>query len=377
MRAGSSALAPERYRARSRPWKQFGAGDRIASWDALARRASEPNPFYESWFLLPALEQFDPHAKVFLFTLEADGELVGLVPLRRYYSYYGHPLPHVRGWTHDNCFLGAPLVARGFENLFWNKLLDWADRNTRIALFVHLAHMAASGDLHAALARTVTAHQRPAAKVMEQERAMLESALSPEDYFEQSLSTKKRKELRRQERRLSEMGEVEYERTLSADGLDAWIADFLALEARGWKGAEGSSLANDARTESVFRSALTGAARRGRLERVTMRLDGQAIAMLANFITPPGAFSFKTTFAEGLSRFSPGVLLQKENLQILQQGGVEWIDSCAAPDHPMINHFWRERRGIARYSIGIGSKLRRAVFSKVVRYETGSASGGI
>ena len=27
-----------------------------AEWDALARRAAEPNPFFESWYLLPSFE---------------------------------------------------------------------------------------------------------------------------------------------------------------------------------------------------------------------------------------------------------------------------------------------------------------------------------
>ena len=67
------------------------------------------------------------------------------------------------------------------------------------------------------------------------------------------------------------------------------------------------------------------------------------IAMLATFLTPPGAFSYKTAFDERYARFSPGVLLQRENLAILQRDGIAWTDSCAAADHPMIDHIWRER----------------------------------
>ena len=76
--------------------------------------------------------------------------------------------------------------------------------------------------------------------------------------------------------------------------------------------------------------------------------------MLANFVTPPGACSFKTAFDENFARFSPGVLLQLENLAMLENPQVEWTDSCAAADHPMIDRIWRERRAIGRVSIAIG-----------------------
>lgn len=91
--------------------------------------------------------------------------------------------------------------------------------------------------------------------------------------------------------------------------------------------------------------------------------------MLASFLTPPGAYSFKTAFDERYSRFSPGVLLQRENLDILERGDIEWSDSCAAADHPMIDHLWRERRTMARLSIAIGGPLRRRLFRSFVRAE--------
>ena len=98
--------------------------------------------------------------------------------------------------------------------------------------------------------------------------------------------------------------------------------------------------------------------------------------MLANFIAPPGAFSFKTAFDERFARFSPGVLLQRENLALLERAGVDWCDSCASADHPMIDHFWRERRAIGRVSVGIGGKLRRAAFRAIARVETRARSAG-
>ena len=360
-----------------KPRDHFDRDDRIAQWDSLAQWASEPNPFYESWYLLPSLEHLDPHGSVQLLTLKADRQLAGLIPVQRDFRYYDHPLPHLRNWTHANCFLGSPLVARGFERIFWREFLRWCDSHPRLALFLHLAHMPATGEMHEALQAELADSGRPAATVLREERAMLASPLSPDDYLDASITSKKRKELRRQYRRLAEEGTLTVDRRTEATGIRDWAAEFLALEKSGWKGRNGSALACDDAVARTFVDALRGAARRGKLERLALRLDGRPVAMLANFLTRPGAFSYKTAFDEAYARFSPGVLLQKENLEILRRDGVEWVDSCAAEDHPMIDHIWRERRPIARHSIGIGGGLRRKAFAALVKRETGRPARGI
>lgn len=205
---------------------------------------------------------------------------------------------------------------------------------------------------------------------MREKRAMLDSALTAEAYLEQSLGGKKRKELRRQHRRLGEEGELTIVRTTDSEDIETWAEEFLALEEAGWKGDAGSALGCAFATRILFVEALEGAARRGRLERVAVRLDGKPLAMLASFLCPPGAFSYKTAFDEAYARFSPGVLLQCENLALLEHPAIAWTDSCAAADHPMIDHIWRERRAIVRHNIAIGGAARRLLFRVLAARET-------
>lgn len=357
------------------PWLEL-SGEALA-WDALARCAAEPNPFFESWYLLPALMVFDPAGQVRLLRFEAGGELAGLLPIIRSPRYYRWPIPNLSSWLHANCFLGAPLVAAGLEREFWRALLPWADRTAGKALFLHLGHMPIGGPLYDALSDVLAEQNRKAALVHREERALLATNETPETYFEAALSGKKRKELRRQFARLSEQGEVRVQRQHDSADLDEWIAQFLALENAGWKGVAGSALAADPATAHLFRESLHGAAAQGRLERLTLRVDGAPIAMLATFLTPPGAYSYKTAFDERFARFSPGVLLQRENLAILERGDIAWSDSCAAADHPMIDHIWRERRAIGRLSIAIGGPLRRALFGRLAALELGRKPAGI
>ncbi|WP_338446169.1 GNAT family N-acetyltransferase [Pelagerythrobacter marensis] len=341
----------------------------LAEWDDLARDTGEPNPFYEHWSLLPALDAFGERAACTLMVLRCEGRLCGLIPLARAAGYYGYPLPHLANWSHDNLFVGNPLVRRGYEERFWRELLDHADAAPGGALFLHLDRLAEDGPLFAALARIVGEQGRAWAVVQREERAMLQSDLSPQAYFERALNGKKRKELRRQDKRLADEGTRGFERRDDEAGLDRWIEQFLALEKAGWKGRNGSALADDPRTRGWFVQTMRGAAAHGRLERLSLTLDGAPIAMLANFIAPPGAFSFKTAYDERFARYSPGVLLQRENLDLLTRDGIAWCDSCAAADHPMIERIWREKRAMVRVNLAIGGKLRRTVFRQVLRAE--------
>jgi CelD/BcsL family acetyltransferase involved in cellulose biosynthesis len=356
------------------PRRAFGDG---AGWDALARRAAEPNPFGERWCVEAGLAAFDQADAVSLATLASDGVLVGLLPLIRRRSYAGYPLPHIGTWLHANGFCGAPLVAAGHEHAFWRGLLEWADGHAGTALFLHLEQLPADGPLYAALRDVCTAERRAAAVVHRLDRALLASDMSPQAYFDASLSAKKRKELRRQSARLAELGDVRFERRTDDRDLGAWIAAFLSLERRGWKGAAGSALACQPATAQFFEQALAGAAAHGRLERLTITLDGDPVAMLANFIAPPGAYSFKTAYDERFARFSPGVLLQRENLDLLARGDIAWCDSCAAADHPMIERIWREKRRIVRISVAIGGRARRAAAAALLRAEAGAPLKGL
>ncbi|AOR76140.1 hypothetical protein LH128_10136 [Sphingomonas sp. LH128] len=356
------------------PWRALES--EVDAWDRLTGNASEPNPFFESWYLLPSLRHLPDTDAVTILRFEQDGQLVGLLPVAPSRRYYRWPMPHLSSWLHANCFCGVPLVARGAEVPFWQAVLSWADTRPDAALFMHLRGMMLGGPLHAALDAVAAQDARQIEIVHREARAMLASDLSPETYLEAALSSKKRKELRRQANRLAEEGAIAFEHSTDARDVARWCTDFLALEAAGWKGKAGSALASSERTERMFRESLEGAALRGRLERLSLTLDGRPVAMLATFLTAPGAYSYKTAFDETYARFSPGVLLQRENLAMLDRADIAWTDSCASADHPMIDHLWRERRDIGRLSIAIGGRLRRAAFRQFVRAETARHPAG-
>lgn len=370
MRVGSNAAVPALHGvvvALLPLAEALADADLEAEWNTLATRASEPNAFAERWYCEAAINATDD-ANVRLLIVR-DEALIGVVPLVWQGRYAGLPIAHVQNWLNHNAFLGTPLVRQRCESQFWSALLNWLDAFNAGATFLHLAGLNESGPVAQSLLANCAATGRRYAQVHNEQRALLERGLSPEAYLEATMRGKKRKELRRQQSRLAELGQLEFQRGDGREGLDGWIDEFLALERRGWKGANGSALDCADSTRRLFRAALHGAASEGKLELLALRLDGRAIAMLVNFLTPPGAFSFKTAFDEDYARFSPGVLLQIHNLALLEREGIIWCDSCAAQDHPMIDSIWSGRRAIGRYSVAIGGPVRRAAFAALLAAE--------
>ncbi|MEO9601411.1 GNAT family N-acetyltransferase [Parasphingorhabdus sp.] len=366
MRDGPSASDP---RAILHPVSEIDA-NLVEAWTDLAEQASEPNIFYERWFLRPGLTQFgqDPDIKLFLLWAGEPGQsqLLGLLPLGVINRFGRLPVAHVQNWMHHNCFLGTPLVRTGFERLFWEQLLRALDRSDWPG-FLHINGMTVGGPLDQALRAVCGAQKRHCDLVHSKARALLEGECSSEEYYRTKIRKKKRKELLRKQRRLGETGDLQFSQHQDMTGLDDWIDEFLALERDGWKGKVGSALDCTDATRAFFRSAMHGAAESGQLERRDMRLDGKPITMLINLLSGRGGFGFKTAFDESYSRYSPGVLLQIENLDCLDRETLDWVDSCASEGHPMIDGLWTDRRHIGRFSIALNGLPRRARF-RLVRF---------
>lgn len=360
--------APARRRSEIVPLHDYLA-DPDTSWDAVAARPSEANAFAERWFIEASARHLDVPADARMLVVRAEDQLIGMMPVIVAPKYGRMPVRHVENWLHYNCFLGAPLVRRSFEPYFWHRALAMLDADPQSPAFLHVVGLDGQGPLAAALLGA----RKGAAVVHRSTRALLQSDLSPTDYYETTVRKKKRKEIGRLQHRLAEMGVVGFSRLVDANDLESWIDTFLALEASGWKGRDGAALANERATEGFVRDAMRGAFAAGRLEIIRLDVDGRAIAMLVNFLTPPGSFSFKIAFDEEYARFSPGVLIQLENLKILESPMIDWMDSCAVEDHPMINSLWGERREIVRISVPLKGKRRRATFAVCRALETASA----
>lgn len=357
------------------PARQGGGMAAFAHWWELAGQAAEANAFYHPALLVPALNAFDASGEAHMIEAWRDGMLIGLLPVEPRRQHGRFPIANVRNLTHDHCFFGAPLLRRGHEEAAWEIILDQLDRAPWSGQFLHLTGQNPDGPSMRALKAACARRGRPLALLESYQRAMLHSDMDADNYWQTHVRSKKRKELRRQLKRLGELGALTHRQLSAQDDLDQWCADFLTLEASGWKGRQGSALADDPRARDFFLSACLLAWNAGLLDMRRLDLDGRAVAMLTNFHHGTGSFSFKIAIDENYARYSPGILIEMDNLQaVLGDPATEWMDSCAAPDHPMIDSLWAERRTIAQYRVGLlGSApvrwRRRTAYSSLLFLE--------
>lgn len=343
-------------------------------WPELEGCASEPNAFGESWFAGASLRHLDIPASLRTIEVWRGPVLLGLLPVHIAERYGRLTVRHVTNWLHYHSFLGTPLIRKGAEPAFWEAVLRLLDDEPWARGFLHIASLVEKGPVHRGLIEAARRLGRPCDVVHCSERAFLRSELSPQAYYERTVRKKKRKELKRLSARLAELGRVEFRTLSSPEELEPWTDAFLGLERSGWKGDRGSALACDPGTRGFFREVLDGAFHADKLDFLRLDLDGRPIAMLVNFLSAPGSFSFKIAIDEDYARFSPGVLIQIENLRVLGRDGIDWMDSCAAENHPMINSLWAERRQLVRVSVPLAGPLRRSIFRICRTAEQASAA---
>lgn len=321
----------------------------LRAWDRLARRAIEPNPFFERSFLLAAARFLAP-AGVFLLVAEYDGGWYGCLPVVPK-GFRGRPLL-LRGWQHPYSFLGTPLVDRDLTREFAEELAREAGGRRPGRLLV--LRRCSEGPVLAAIEAAVAAS--PRARILarrREERAALERR--PEPTYLDEVSPHHRRELRRLRRRLGEELGAEVTVRERSDDPTA-VDDFLRLEASGWKGSEGTAMSASGDAE-LFRALCGEFANEGRLQMLSLEAEGRIAAMKCNIKAGDVLFGFKIAFDDALRRFSPGIQLEVENVDVFHRRDEQTMDSCATPTNEMINRLWPDRRAIVKLMLGPGGPI--------------------
>src|SRR5690606_12536361 len=111
------------------------------------------------------------------------------------------------------------------------------------------------------LARAISvSRELPVVVTGQFERPMLESTLEGDAYFRNTISRHHLGEVRRQWRKLSAQGLLEHNVARQPEDVRIRMEEFLALEARGWKGRQRTALVNDRFHAAFAREAITNLA---------------------------------------------------------------------------------------------------------------------
>jgi hypothetical protein len=180
----------------------------LAQWRELAGRAVEPNIFYEPAFALAAAPVFGHQVGAGLvWSRGASPSLLGFFPARVERRRYGIALPVLVGWTHAYAPLGAPLVEPEMRAAVIDAWLDFIARDAELPKLILLPYLP-EGLLADTIDTVLLRGGGSSASFARHARALLAPLNMRAAYLEGSIHSKKRKELRRQRKRLADGGNV-------------------------------------------------------------------------------------------------------------------------------------------------------------------------
>jgi CelD/BcsL family acetyltransferase involved in cellulose biosynthesis len=279
-------------------------------WDALVTRTRN-EIFYRHDFLRIWVSNFGADARLRVLVARLDGRLVAALPLiEERTTLYGVPVRQ----------LSAAANAHSCR-------FDMIAEDAPAAAEVFFHHL--SGDKRWDVLRLTDVPEGGAAwRLFEiaQKRKFpagtWESLRSPyvplplnHEVLQARLQSKFKANLRRRRKKLEEKGRVTVERVTGGRALEERLEQGFELERSGWKGEQGTAMAQDAHTRGFYGELARTMAYQDKLALFFLRLDGRPIAFHYALIHDGRYLLLKPGYDEGLKECSPGQLLVEEVLK--------------------------------------------------------------
>lgn len=326
----------------------FALGD---AWERLSLNVIEENPYYSPLFLRAMLEHIEGECEIKALVVYNQGVLVGFLPFV------------VDKWH----WLGAALVNKAFKHPFITLTIPLVDRQypDRVveALVIAMVEHGASGGFWlfdnfnlkgpvGLLFSDVFNAGDLSSKIFDEfDRTVLDHGPTFEQHMATCVSNKRRRDLKRNRKRLSKRGEVVMRSFTQGEELTGAVDDFLKMEAAGWKGKKGTALACHEATEVFSRNVFGTGDEKSITRADVLYLDARPIALSLAIHTGNTAFTMKCTYDEDYRTYSPGLLLEQDIIEdFLKTGWVERLDSATTVSGHVVQGLWNN-------SISVGDLL--------------------
>jgi CelD/BcsL family acetyltransferase involved in cellulose biosynthesis len=346
---------PQAYRVTADITVELAAGDRLAEiqaeWIDLLSRADAPNIFMHPGLVKLAGEAYRGRRCIALLAWQAADDhrrLVGvwaftvgrapqsILPMT---VLTAPPMPHA--------YLATPVIDRSLLDTTLEAMLTYIAGNPALPKFIALEAMTAESQTMYALTRVLARRGSAPVVLARSMRPKLASTLDGKKYLEKALSSGSRKKLRQQRRRLAEKGSLEFRVMRDTGTVRDALKQFLALEAAGWKGRQGTALLNSQADATFARAMIEDLALRGEASVHAIYLNGRPVSMQIVLRAGPAAFTWKTAYDESWRDVSPGMLLLEDyTADFLADESIAYVDSCAHDDTSFMAA-WSEREAIA------------------------------
>jgi CelD/BcsL family acetyltransferase involved in cellulose biosynthesis len=318
--SGSAPLKVEEGNSRS----EFAALE--SEWNTLAESCGA-GPFQRHECIRAWIQCFASEARLVILTArDPKGRLAAALPLIARWDFVcGVPVPLLEGTanTHSCRFdmIASNPKAAGTAFLrFLRARGGWAALR-----LIDVAEGGSAWEIY----RAAEAASLPVG-AWESERSPY---LSLPSSYAAILATKSplfRANLRRRRRQLERLGTLVVERVTDASVLPQRLDEGLALEQRGWKGKQGTAIAQEPQTRAFYVEWAKALAGQGHLSLFFLRLNGKAIAFHYGLVHDGVYYVPKLAYDDSLKGCSPGLVLLEEALKDAIARGLRSYDFLGA-----------------------------------------------
>jgi CelD/BcsL family acetyltransferase involved in cellulose biosynthesis len=303
-------------------------------WRRLCDESGDEEVFYRPEWAQAYLQAFEPKAEVVMISVWAGERLRGILPLvSRRTSMSGLPVVQLTLPANVHSLRASLTVCHGEEGTAALKALWQATKNLPQWDLIDVANAVEGSALDRLVALAQADGYRTARKRTSQTLYLpidaSAGASTPEKSGAQppwlaGTRPKFRSHLRRAKRQLEEQGTLELKHYGAAD--PEALEKFYALEASGWKGAEGTAIKCHPSTRQFYDAVAQAAEHDGYLSLDFLELNGKPIAGHFGFNLRGRYFLAKAGYDEAFRRHGPGQLLVNEILAQTRERGLHEFD---------------------------------------------------
>ncbi len=366
-------------RGRIIPLTELSAAEQ-SSWAELAARAVDPNPLVEPGCVLAAAAHLPHGPSISLLVAEEAGRFYGATPIRSLRRRGSLPLPVVTTNVRRMTYLGTPLVDEDPEaaSVALRSMLQALaeQRGPRHGACL-VVEWLGDGVTAAALRQVISELGWPSFVAEDFDQPLLQRLDDPTGYT-RAQSKRHLSDYRRRARRLAEHLGAELE-VRNRAGDPGAVEEFIALEAAGYKAANGVAMATQPGEPAYFAELCRRFAAEGRLHHLCLEAAGHTIAMQLSLEAGDGLFLIKVSHDEALGRFDPGIQLHLRAMEYFHnETKAKWVAICTYPDNELLLRLYPDRRRTTTLVVSLGGLVdKMAVRALPLARGTRSALRGL
>ncbi len=326
--------------------------------DKYCDRSLENNLFFEKTFLAAAFGRMN-RGETSLITL---WETIDSVRhLRMYFpvirEQMGIPGKKVwRCWSHNFAPLGVPIVGEIDASEVLDRFLQMMGqiKDSKYPALV-FSDLPLNGTFAIRMREAFKNSNTSYCQIRLGQRAVLQRNMSSPANLTLEINSKMRRNYERQLRRLSELGDMALECVSGYKDVILRFEEFMLLEAKGWKGHNGTSMHTIKQTAAFARQAVTEAAKDGNCAIYSIRLNGKSVASPVVLKSSGVYYPWKIAFDQDFSLYSPGALLLfKVSETIAAADDFVRADSLAGTRNKLVPPLWKQRMEMGAIILAVG-----------------------